>query len=173
MWRRLLPALIAALAAVLVALNLDRGGPASGARVVRVVDGDTIRVELDGREQPVRLLGIDTPETHRPGVPIECGGPEASAYMRELLPPGTRVTLERDRTQDSVDRYRRLLAYVRLPDGRLAEEAQVAAGWAMVYVYGGNPVARDGELRRSQTAARAARRGVWAACDGDFHSAQP
>jgi micrococcal nuclease len=173
MWRRLLPALVAALAAVLVVLNLDRGGPASGARVVRVVDGDTIRVEVEGREQPVRLLGIDTPETHRPGVPIECGGPQASAYMRELLPPGTRVVLERDPTQDSVDRYGRLLAYVRLPDGRLAEDAQVAAGWAMVYVYGGNPVARDGELRRSQAAARAARRGVWAACDGDFHSAQP
>jgi micrococcal nuclease len=176
MRRRLLPALIAAAAAFLVALNLDRtgsGDPGSGARVVRVVDGDTIRVDVDGREQPVRLLGIDTPETHRPGVPIECGGPEASAYMERLLPPGTRVVLERDRTQDSVDRYGRQLAYVRLPDGRLAEDAQVAAGWATVYVYGGHPVARDAELRRSQTAAREAGRGVWAACDGDFHSAQP
>ncbi len=176
MSRRLVPALLAAIVAVLVGLNLDRGGssdPGSGARVVRVVDGDTIRVDVDGREQPVRLLGIDTPETHRPGVPIECGGPQASAYMEKLLPPGTNVRLERDRTQDRVDRYGRLLAYVRLPDGRLAEDAQVAAGWATVYVYAGRPVTRDAELRRSQTAARTARRGVWAACDGDFHSAQP
>jgi micrococcal nuclease len=176
MRRRLLPALIAALAALLLALNAqsdDGGDPGSGARVVRVVDGDTIRVEVDGREQSVRLLGIDTPETHRPGVPIECGGPQASANMERLVPPGTTVVLERDRTQDRVDRYGRLLAYVRLPDGRLADDAQVAAGWATVYVYGGHPVARDAELRRSQVAARTARRGVWATCGGDFHSAQP
>jgi micrococcal nuclease len=175
MRRRLLPVLLAALAAVAVTL-LSRGDdPAggSGARVVRVVDGDTLRVVVDGREQYVRLLGIDTPETHRPGTPIECGGPQASRNMEALAPPGTKVVLERDSSQDRVDRYGRLLAYVRLPDGRLAEDAQVAAGWATVYVFAGNPVARDSQFRRSQDAARTARRGVWAACDGDFHSAGP
>lgn len=176
MRKRLLPAPLAALAALVVALNLDKddagSGGGSGARVVRVVDGDTIRVSVDGREQSVRLLGIDTPETHRPGTPIECGGPQASAHMQALAPPGTRVVLEPDSTQDSEDRYGRLLAYVRLPDGRLAEDAQVAAGWATVYVYADRPVSRDDQFRRSQEAARAARRGVWAACGGDFHSAQ-
>src|SRR3954464_7836386 len=138
MRRRLLAILIAALAAVVVTLVLDRrdDAPSTGARVLRVIDGDTIAVSVGGgREQSVRLLGIDTPETHRPGTPIECGGPEASANMQKLAPPGTRVVLEPDPSQDRVDRYGRLLAYVRLPDGRLAEEAQLAAGWATVYVY--------------------------------------
>jgi len=174
MKRRLIAVLVAALAAILVALNSgqDESGGGSGARVVRVVDGDTIRVSVEGREEPVRLLGIDTPETHKPGTPIECGGPQASAHMEKLAPPGTKVVLEPDPGQDSEDRYGRRLAYVRLPDGRLAEDAQVAAGWATVYVYADKPVSRDAQFRRSQNAAEAARRGVWALCKGDFHSAQ-
>src|SRR3954449_12548626 len=118
MQRRLLPVLLAALAAVVVTLVLDPRGGDSGsatgirtrARVTRVVDGDTVAVSIDGaggEERSVRLLGIDTPETHRPGTPIECGGPEASANMARLTPPGTRVTLESDPSQDRVDRYGR------------------------------------------------------------------
>ena len=174
MRRRLIPILLAALAAVALALVLDPAGDgdAGGARVVRVVDGDTIKVSVDGgRERSVRLLGIDTPETHKPGTPIECGGPQASAHMEALAPPGTRVTLEPDPTQDRQDRYGRMLAYVRLPDGRLAEEAQLAAGWATVYVFAGRPVARDPAFRLAQAGARAARRGVWGGCGGRFHSA--
>ena len=184
MHRRLLPVLIAALAALVVALALDQRGGGGGngsavgartrARVARVVDGDTIAVSIEGGgadERSVRLLGIDTPETHRPGTPIECGGPEASASMERIAPPGTHVTLEADPTQDRVDRYGRLLAYVRLPDGRLAEEEQLAAGWATVYVFAGHPVARDGDFRRVQAAAHAARRGVWGRCGGRFHYA--
>src|SRR4051812_43002902 len=174
MRRRLLPVLIAALAAVVVALLLDRGEDAagSGAQVARVIDGDTIAVSIeDGRERSVRLLGIDTPETHRPGTPIECGGPEATASMQKLAPPGTRVALEPDPGQDRVDRYGRLFAYVRLPDGRLAEEAQLAAGWATVYVFAGRPVSRDPAFRRAQAGARTALRGVWGRCGGRFHFA--
>src|SRR3954451_20594003 len=129
--------LVAALAAIVVTLLLDRGGNGhprgTAAKVVRVVDGDTIRVATGGDEEYVRMLGIDTPETHRPGVPIECGGPQASRHLEALLPPGAGVTLERDVGQDPVDRYGRLLAYVRLRDGRLAEDEQVASGWATVY----------------------------------------
>ena len=172
MRRRLIAILLAAAAAVVVARTVDRGDEeATGARVVRVVDGDTVHVRIGGREESVRLLGIDTPETHKPGTPIECGGPQASAHLAKLLPAGTRVKLEPDPTQDREDRYGRTLAYVRLPDGRLAEDAQLAAGWATVYVFAGKPVARDQEFRRSQAAARAAQRGVWGACGGRFHSA--
>jgi micrococcal nuclease len=91
--------------------------------------------------------------------------------MERLAPPGTRVTLEPDAGQDRVDRYGRLLAYVRLPDGRLAEEAQLAAGWATVYVVAGRPVARDSAFRRAQAGAEAAHRGVWGRCGGRFHFA--
>jgi micrococcal nuclease len=178
MQRRLVPVLAAALAAVVVALALGPGGGGRGsggsairARVARVIDGDTISVSIGGGERSVRLLGIDTPETHRPGTPIECGGPEASASMERLAPPGTRVVLEPDPSQDRVDRYGRLLAYVRLPGGRLAEEAQLDAGWATVYVFAGHPVSRDPAFRRAQAAARAAGRGVWRRCGGRFHFA--
>jgi micrococcal nuclease len=180
---------VAAIAAAVVALALDphgggggggaRGGPGGSrtpARVARVIDGDTIAVSpSDGgyeRERSVRLLGIDTPETHKPGTPIECGGPEASANMARIAPPGTHVVLESDPTQDRVDRYGRLLAYVRLPTGRLAEEEQLAAGWATVYVFAGRPVARDRDFRRAEASARAAHRGVWARCRGRFHYAE-
>jgi micrococcal nuclease len=80
------------------------------------------------------------------------------------------VRLERDPSQDRVDRYGRLLAYVRLPDGRLAEDAQLAAGWATVYVFAGHRVERDRAFRRAQAGARAGRRGVWGRCGGRFHS---
>jgi micrococcal nuclease len=174
MRRRLLPVLIAAAAALAVALLLDRGGATGGgARVERVVDGDTLRVSFDGRSRSVRLLGIDTPETHRPGTPVECGGPQASGHMESLAPPGTRVELVSDPGQDRVDRYGRLLAYVRLPSGRLVEEAQLEAGWASVYVYAGKPVALYSRFRRAEEAARLRHRGVWGACAGRFHSAAP
>jgi micrococcal nuclease len=174
MRRRLLPILLAAVAGLLLALVLQRGdGGGMEATVVRDVDGDTIKVSLDGREEYVRLLGIDTPETHRPGTPIECGGPEASTHMEALAPPGTEVSLEPDPSQDREDRYGRLLAYVRLPDGRLAEDEQLRAGWAMSYVFAGHPVSRYAQFRRAEAAARTSRSGVWGRCGGRFHSAQP
>ena len=174
--RRLVPPLVIALLAGMALVLVLRGrggvGGRAGAVVVRVVDGDTLKVAVGGRERSVRLLGIDTPETHRPGTPVECGGPQASAHMEQLVRPGERVTLEPDPTQDGVDRYGRLLAYVRLPDGQLAEDEQLRSGWAMSYVYGGRPVARFGEFRRAESQARAGRRGVWGACGGRFHSAR-
>lgn len=169
--RRLLPPLAIAVLGLLAALMLTRGEAGSRtATVVRAVDGDTVEVVVGGHERSVRLLGIDAPETHRPGTPVECGGPEASASMAALVPPGTSVALEPDPGQDRVDRYGRLLAYLRLPGGRLAQEEQVAAGWAKAYVFEGRPVSRYAELRVAETRARAARRGVWRLCRGRFHS---
>lgn len=145
-----------------------RGEPA---RVVRAVDGDTLVASAGGRTFYVRLLGIDTPETHRPGTPVECGGPEASASMRALAPPGAEVRLETDPGQDRVDRYGRLLAYVWLADGRLLEEAQLESGWANTYVFEGRPVSLFARLAAAARAARGAGRGAWSRCGGDFHSA--
>jgi micrococcal nuclease len=171
MRNRVITVALAAAAALALAL-VTRAGREAGARVERVVDGDTLRISIDGRSRSVRLLGIDTPETHRPGTPVECGGPQATAHMQALAPPGTRVRLFTDPSQDRVDRYGRLLAYVRLPSGRFAEDSQLESGWATVYVYGGKPVSLYPRFRSEQQAARARGRGAWSSCDGDFHSAQ-
>ena len=82
--------------------------------VTHVVDGDTIDVEIGGRTERVRLIGIDTPETKKPNTPIECWGPEASAFTTSLLPKGTEVRIERDVV--GRDDYGRLLGYVHLVD---------------------------------------------------------
>lgn len=141
------------------------------ASVVRVVDGDTIKVSIAGDEHSVRLIGIDTPETHKPGVKVECGGREASANLERLAPPGAAVRVVADSSQDEVDRYGRMLGYVYVT-GRQLELAQLRAGLAEVYVYQGRSFAHLDSYRRAQDAAKRARRGVWGACGGDFHSEQ-
>lgn len=94
---------------------------ATAAIVVRVIDGDTAVFRLtDGREEKVRLIGIDTPEST---IEHEPYGAEASTYTKRILPPGRRVWLETD--ADLRDSYARLLAYVwlELPTSDPAREA--------------------------------------------------
>ncbi len=133
-------------------------------RVTNVVDGDTIDVRLSstGKVRRVRLIGIDTPEVYGG---TECGGPEASAYMKQMLPNRTRVKLVSDRTQDRVDAYGRILRYVtKTSVGRDVNRAQVWKGWARVYVYDGNPFERVSSYRDAQSSAQAAPRGMWQLC---------
>ena len=142
------------------------GSPApadpSAAVVVAVVDGDTIDVEVAGRTERVRLLGIDTPETVDPDRPVECHGPEASALTHQLLPDGTPVRLERD--EEARDRYGRLLAYVfRRDDGLFVNEAILAAGEAEVLSIAPND-AYAGALAEAEAAARGTGAGLWGGC---------
>src|SRR5689334_4640170 len=88
------------------------------ATVVRVIDGDTVDVRLEGQVVRLRLIGIDTPEVVDPRRPVECFGREASARAHELL-DGQTVAVESDPTQGDTDRYGRLLRYIWLSDGRL------------------------------------------------------
>ena len=132
------------------------------ARVVRVIDGDTIIVSIDHHHETVRLLGINTPETKDPRKPVECFGPEASERTKELLPPGTTVRLERDR--EPRDRYGRLLAWVhRLPDGLFVNDDLVAQGFARVLVIPPNGI-YAGSVEAAERSARAASVGLWSAC---------
>jgi len=84
--------------------------------VVSVVDGDTIKVSIDGKTTTLRLIGIDTPETVDPRKLVQCFGLEASKKAKELL-TGRKVRIEQDPTQDKIDKYGRLLAYVYRDDG--------------------------------------------------------
>ena len=152
--------------AVLLACGSEPGDPAAAgtATVVSVIDGDTVVVELDGRDEPVRLLGVDTPETVHPDRDPECFGAEASAFTAALLPPGTPVRLERDVV--GRDHYGRVLGYVhRMADDLFVNEMLVRRGYAVPLHIEPN----GAYVRRFVDAARAAEAddlGLWAACGG-------
>jgi micrococcal nuclease len=131
--------------------------PRAEARVVRVIDGDTIRVLVDGAEYPVRYIGIDTPETRHPDVGVEPFGLEAAEANSQLLAGGV-VFLEKDVSE--VDRYGRLLRYVYLSDGRMVNAELVRLGMAQVSTW--PPDVRYQDLfLELQADARAAGRGLW------------
>ena len=134
-----------------------------GAAVVeRVVDGDTLRVRISGRREPVRLIGIDTPESVKPGTPVQCFAKEAAAHLRTLVPPGAPVRLERD--VEGRDRYGRLLAYVyRRSDGLFVNLALARDGYAQTATYPPN-VAHTAAFAAAVAEAREAGRGLWGAC---------
>jgi micrococcal nuclease len=132
-----------------------------------VIDGDTIEVRVSGRVERVRLLGIDTPESVDPDRPVECHGPEASAFTRQLLPDGTIVRLERD--AEARDHFDRLLAYVfRADDGLFVNEAIVAAGEAEILIIDPNH-AYATQLGAAADAARATGAGLWGGCPPPDH----
>ncbi len=166
--RRLLLVLLLTAAALLSGRAVVQAPPSrADGTVTRVVDGDTVHVQVRGRDVTVRLLGIDTPELHRPATPVECGA-RGAARALEALADGRRVRLVGDPTQDARDRYGRRLAYVVVRgSGVDLGETMVRRGWASVYVFD-RPFRR---VARYRAAARRADGGVVARCDGDFHSA--
>lgn len=149
----------------------DAGGPSGAALasspngvVVRVIDGDTVEVDLGGRREHVRLIGIDTPETVDPDRPAGCYGHEASALTASLLPPGTPGLVSRD--AEARDRYGRLLVYLeRAGDGLSVNLELVARGAAVpLRIEPNTAYAADIEALAAQ--ARASRAGLWGACGG-------
>jgi micrococcal nuclease len=129
------------------------------AKVRRVVDGDTIEVDIQGKFYTVRYIGIDTPETVHPNRPVECFGKEASRRNRQLV-AGKVVGLEKDVSE--TDRYGRLLRYVWV-DGQMVNAVLVAEGYARTYTY--PPDVKYAHLfMQLEREAREANRGLWGAC---------
>ncbi len=148
--------------ATLVGVPTATADPVSTtALVLRVVDGDTIdiRDDLRGRLR-VRILGIDTPETRKPGFTVGCWGPEATAFATATM-LDQRVALVTDPTQDRTDRYGRTLAYLVRADGWNYSVEAARVGTAMSYVYRDRPVARAAEIAAAEEEARVAGRGLW------------
>ncbi|MFI5045119.1 MAG: thermonuclease family protein [Acidimicrobiales bacterium] len=141
-------------------------GVEANARVVRVVDGDTVVADLDGQEERVRLIGIDTPESVKQGSTVECFGKEASNHTKELLAEGTAVRIELD--AEPRDRYDRLLGYVyRASDGLFVNLAIVRDGYGNSYTFPPN-VAHTDQFRDAAAAARDGGVGLWSACANDL-----
>jgi micrococcal nuclease len=134
-------------------------GHAVRAQVVRVIDGDTIEVSLHGAEEDVRYIGVDTPETVKPGAPVGCYGPQSSARNHRLV-EGRTVRLVFDRERRDV--YGRLLAYVHV-DGLFLNAALVRGGYARTLTIPPN-TAHASELRRLEARAGRDGRGLWGAC---------
>ena len=135
--------------------------------VVNTIDGDTIDVDIEGTVERVRFIGIDTPETKHPSKGVECYGREASARTAELLDSQT-VYLEEDQSQDSRDRYGRILRYVWLQDGTNVNYQLVAEGYAFEYTYE-TPYNYQADFKTAQDEARIGQVGLWAAsaCNGE------
>jgi micrococcal nuclease len=136
--------------------------------LIEVTDGDTIRVDVNGRNEPVRLILIDAPETHDPNNPPECFGQEATTYLSWLLSLGGDLYLETDVSDR--DRFGRLLRYVWLDfgDGEfyLVNEAMVRAGYAAFSTFPPD-VKYAEEIREAGQFARENSYGLWSGCITD------
>jgi micrococcal nuclease len=165
-------ALLAILVIVLVSGRDEEGGQRGGSAephdgaprngivvpVVDVVDGDTIEVLVDGVEEDVRYIGVDTPEVD-PSIGVECFGSQASEANRRLV-AGERVRLVFD--DERRDRYGRLLAYVYVGE-RFVNEELVRGGYATTLTIAPN-TDFAGRFDRLEQSAGNAGRGLWGEC---------
>jgi micrococcal nuclease len=163
-WGSLVLLLLVALVLLRPWESLDELGrdetPATATVVVsRVVDGDTVEVRLGGETEDVRYIGVDTPETVKPGAPVDCFGPQASAFNHRLV-EGRRVRLVLG--EERRDVYGRLLAYVYLGD-RFVNAELVRRGLARTLTIPPNDRYAT-RFERLEIAASRAGRGLWGAC---------
>jgi micrococcal nuclease len=144
------------------------------ATVVKVVDGDTLDVLVNGRKRRIRLIGVDTSELHesdkliRDAKRSSCTEAElqelgalAIQFVSRLLSPGESFRLEYGRRR--YDDYQRILAFVWLPDGRLLNELLLCEGYAQArlhYVFRSDYRAR---FQQCGQQAQAASKGLWSA----------
>jgi micrococcal nuclease len=155
---------------VVAVLLLQGGGDAGGgsdsqtaasvsARVTRAVDGDTVEVRIGGETEDVRYIGVDTPESVKPGTPVQCYALDASHYNERLV-EGETVRLDFDAERRDV--YGRLLAYVHLGDTFVNAEL-VRRGYATTLTIAPND-RFAGLFSRLEDEASSAGRGLWSAC---------
>ncbi len=135
-------------------------------KIIQVVDGDTIRIEVDGVVESVRIIGMDTPEVVDPRKPVQCFGVEASNQAKKLLSSQT-ITLEIEESQGTRDKYRRLLGYIIMPDGRDFGTVMISSGYAYEYTYN-TPYKKQSIYKQAQAEAREAELGLWSpeTCSG-------
>ena len=130
-------------------------------KVVEFYDGDTIAVNMNGVKEKVRLIGVDTPETHDPRKAVQCFGQAASDFTKRTIGDSA-LRLEADPINQNRDRYNRLLRYVYLPDGRLLNAEIIKQGYGFAYL--SFPFTKSDEFRKYQTEARESNLGLWSSC---------
>lgn len=136
--------------------------PAGSYKVTSFSDGDTIVVDMNGKNETIRFIGVDTPETHDPRKQVQCFGRAATAYTKELIGNNT-VRLEADPLSTNRDRYNRLLRYIYIPDGRLVQAEIIKNGFGFAYT--SFPFTKSEEFSKYQKEAREQNKGLWATCN--------
>lgn len=128
--------------------------------VTKIIDGDTLMINVNGKEEAVRLIGVDTPEIKDPRKTVQCFGKEASQKAKELM-ENKKVRLEADTTQTDRDIYKRLLRYVYLEDGTLINKKLIEEGFGFEYTYK-IPYKFQTEFKEAQKMAENKKMGLWA-----------
>lgn len=140
--------------------NLEKNQPGLYT-VTGFSDGDTITIDMNGKKEKIRFIGVDTPETHKPNAPVQCYGPAASAFTKNFIGKD-KVRLESDPLSTNRDRYDRLLRYVYLQDGTLVNLRLIEDGYGFYYPY--FPFHKSDQFAAAQEKAKASSRGVWGNC---------
>jgi len=131
-------------------------------QVVSFDDGDTIVVDMQGRKEQIRFIGVDTPETKDPRKPVQCYGKEASIFTKQIIGEQP-VRLEADPKSSNRDRYDRLLRYVYLPNGTLLNQLLVSEGYGFAIT--GFPFTKMEEFINAQEHAKSNQKGLWGQCE--------
>ncbi len=167
--------LLLSLVGLLIALALSRIAPQAQQqlfdlqpgeyRVREYYDGDTIGVDMNGRLEKIRMIGVDTPETHHPKKPVQCFGQAASDFTKHVITEqGSAVRLTADPLSSNRDRYDRLLRYVYLRDGTLLNQRLIESGYGFAYTQ--FIFSKSEDFRAAEKLARETDRGLWATCPG-------
>lgn len=130
-------------------------------KVQTVDDGDTIVVDMDGHQETIRFIGVDTPEVKDPRKPVQCFGKAASLFTKQLIGDQP-VRLEADPENSNRDRYNRLLRYVYLPDNTLINAEIIKQGYGFAYI--GFPFSKKQEFKNYEDQARKENKGLWGGC---------
>lgn len=131
------------------------------AQIVKVVDGDTVKVDLDGQIETIRLVSVDAPESVAPGQPVGCLGKESARFLKNLLLNQSTLYLQKDQTQSDRDRYGRLLRFVFLSDGRDAGLELLKVGLAAAKLYSRQPHQHWSVYQEAEMGAKNQRLGIW------------
>lgn len=131
-------------------------------KVAKFDDGDTIMVEMNGKNETIRFIGVDTPEVKDPRKPVQCYGKAASNFTKQLISDNP-VKLEADPQNTNRDRYNRLLRYVYLPDGTLVNAEIIKQGYGFAYT--SFPFTKKDNFKALQQSAMENNLGLWGKCE--------
>ncbi len=154
----------------IINFNLKKDSLAIG-KIDRVIDGDTVILNINGKRERIRLIGLNAPEAKAVnGRVVECFGREASKKAKEILHKKDKVYFERDKMQSKRDKYGRLLSYIFLENGENFAEKMITDGYGYEYTYHGQKYKYQKNFKNAQVFAQKHQLGLWSrdACNGEL-----